>query len=112
MLGELLELDALLDRPVASLSGGERQRVALARALYAQPAALLLDEPLAAVDLPRRRRIVDALARVRDELGVPIVYVTHMPEEALLIADWAVRIVGGRVEAVGAPREVIAPFSL
>jgi molybdate transport system ATP-binding protein len=112
MLGELLELDSLLDRSVASLSGGERQRVALARALYAQPDALLLDEPLAAVDLPRRRRIVDALARVRDELGVPIVYVTHMPEEALLIADWAVRIVGGRVEAVGAPREVIAPFSL
>src|SRR4029079_3121797 len=69
VLVELLELSTLMDRRVASLSGGERQRVAMARALYSGPEVLLLDEPLAAVDLPRRRRIVDALIRIRDELS-------------------------------------------
>jgi molybdate transport system ATP-binding protein len=106
-LVDLLELGPLLDRGVASLSGGERQRVALARALCADPAVLLLDEPLAAVDLGRRRAIVAALTRIRDELGVPLVYVTHAPEEAVAIADHALVLEQGRVVAAGPPGEVI-----
>ena len=107
VLVDLLELGALMDRRVSSLSGGERQRAAMARALYSGPDVLLLDEPLAAVDLPRRRRIVDALIGIRDELSVPLIYVTHQPEEALNVADWAVLIDGGRVIASGPPREVV-----
>ncbi len=71
-----------MDRKVAGLSGGERQRVALARALHSGPDVLLLDEPLAAVDLARRRLILDTLVAIRDDLQVPMVYVTHSPEEA------------------------------
>lgn len=107
VLVELLELSPLMDRRVGSLSGGERQRVAMARALYSGPDVLLLDEPLAAVDLPRRRRIVDALLGIRDELSVPLIYVTHLPEEALMVADWAVLIDNGRIAASGPPRDVM-----
>ena len=107
VLIDLLELSRLMDRRVASLSGGERQRVAMARALYSGPDVLLLDEPLAAVDLPRRRRIVDALLGIRDELSVPLIYVTHLPEEALSVADWAVLIDNGRLVASGPPREIM-----
>jgi molybdate transport system ATP-binding protein len=110
VLVELLELSALMDRSVASLSGGERQRVAMARALYSGPDVLLLDEPLAAVDLPRRRRIVDALIGIRDGLSVPLVYVTHLPEEALMVADWAVLIDNGRIAASGEPRTTFESF--
>ena len=79
--------------------------------LLARPDVLLLDEPLAAVDLERRRRIVEALVRIRDEMAVPIVYVTHMPEEAYAIADVAVLVSNGRMGAAGVPRTVIAPTS-
>ncbi len=103
----LLEIEPLMDRSVSGLSGGERQRVALARALQASPAFLLLDEPLAAVDLPRRRRIVEALRRIRDELAIPLVYVTHAPEEVSALADAAILLDGGRVVARGAPRDVL-----
>lgn len=107
LLVDLLELSPLMDRRVGSLSGGERQRVAMARALYSGPDVLLLDEPLAAVDLPRRRRIVDALLGIRDELSVPLIYVTHLAEEALTVADWAVLIDNGRIAASGRPRDVM-----
>ena len=107
VLVELLELSTLMDRHVSSLSGGERQRVAMARALYSRPDVLLLDEPLAAVDLPRRRRIVDVLLSIRDALSVPLIYVTHLPEEALSVADWVVLLDGGRVVGSGPPRDVI-----
>ena len=107
VLVEMLELSALMERRVGSLSGGERQRVAMARALYSGPDVLLFDEPLAAVDLPRRRRIVDALLGIRDELSVPLIYVTHLPEEALTVADWAVLVDDGRIAASGPPRDVM-----
>jgi molybdate transport system ATP-binding protein len=106
-LSELLELGDLLDRRVTSLSGGERQRVALARALMSSPDVLLLDEPMAAVDLPRRRRILDALLRIRDELKVPLVYVAHSPEEVTRIADRVLVMDNGRVVAAGAAGDVI-----
>ena len=106
-LVSLLDLTGLMDRRVASLSGGERQRVALARALHSGPDVLLLDEPLAAVDLARRRRILDALLAIRDDLHVPIVYVTHSPEEARAVADVALVLEEGKVVAAGPPNEVL-----
>ena len=104
---ELLELSELMNRRVTSLSGGERQRVALARALMSGPDVLLLDEPMAAVDLPRRRRILDALLKIRDELHVPLVYVAHSPEEVVRIADRVVVMDSGRVVRSGAPLDAI-----
>lgn len=96
----MLEIDALLERRVTELSGGERQRVALGRALMSGPSLLLLDEPLAAVDVPLRRRILPYLRRVRDELTVPIIYVSHDREEVDELADVVVKVEGGRVVGV------------
>ena len=104
---DLLELRELLTRRVTSLSGGERQRVALARALMSNPDVLLLDEPMAAVDVPRRRRILDALLRIRDELHVPLVYVAHSTAEVIQIADWVLVMDAGRVISKGLPARVI-----
>ncbi len=107
---EILEIESLLDRPVASLSGGERQRVALGRALMSSPRLLLLDEPLAAVDLELRRRIVPCLRRIRDELGVPMIYVSHDAAEIRTIADRAVVLDRGAVSASGDPATVLAGY--
>ena len=93
----LLELDPVLDRSIGALSGGERQRVALARALMASPAVLLLDEPLTALDSALRSRILPYLERVRDELAVPMVYVSHDAAEVRVMADWVVALEKGRV---------------
>jgi molybdate transport system ATP-binding protein len=103
----MLEIAALLDRPVAQLSGGERQRVAIARALMSAPELLLLDEPLAAVDVDLLRRILPYLERVRDELAVPIVYVTHARDEVLRLADRVVLLEDGVVTAAGDPADVL-----
>ena len=110
-LSELLELNELMNRGVTSLSGGERQRVAIARALMSSPDVLLLDEPMAAVDLPRRHRILDALLRIRDELKVPLVYVAHSPEEVRRIADRVLVLEQGRVTAQGPPAGVLPPLT-
>jgi len=98
----LLELNPLLDRDVTALSGGERQRVALARALMASPTLLLLDEPLAALDGGLRARVLPYLERIRDELTIPMVYVSHAEAEVRAIADWVVVLDGGRVVRSGA----------
>jgi molybdate transport system ATP-binding protein len=100
----ILEVQPLLDRAVSELSGGEKQRVALARALMSSPEVLLLDEPLAAVDVELRRRILPYLARVRDELAVPIVYVTHDRAEVTAFADEVLVLERGRV-AQHVPRD-------
>ena len=103
----MLEIASLLDRSVSQLSGGERQRAALARALMSAPEVLLLDEPLAAVDVERRRRILPYVERVRDELGVAIVYVTHDADEVRRLADHVVVLENGRVARAGRPVEAL-----
>jgi molybdate transport system ATP-binding protein len=105
-VAEMLEIAPLLSRRVHGLSGGERQRVALARALMTSPTLLLLDEPLAAVDRARRERILPYLLRIRRELHVPLVYVTHDAAELSQIADRVVLIEAGRLVAAGAPQDV------
>ena len=98
---EILELAPLIDRRVRGLSGGERQRVALARALVSAPALLLLDEPLAGVDRPLRQRILPYLKRVRDELRVPMIYVTHDADEARALANSVIVLEAGTVVRAG-----------
>src|SRR5436190_2081409 len=97
----LLGLDALLRRRPATLSGGERQRVAIGRALLAQPRILLMDEPLAALDVPRKREILAYIERLRDELHIPMVYVSHSIEEITRIADTIVVVANGRCTTIG-----------
>ena len=84
---ELLGIGHLLERQVGQLSGGERQRVAIARALATAPKVLLLDEPLAALDLARRQEILPWLEALRDELSIPMLYVTHSADELARLAD-------------------------
>jgi molybdate transport system ATP-binding protein len=103
---ELLGIAHLLDRRPARLSGGERQRVALARALLARPRLLLMDEPLAALDAPRRTEAMGLIERVRDAFRVPILYVTHALDEVDRLADHLVLLQDGRVLAEGAAEEL------
>ena len=97
----LLEISHLLDRRPRMLSGGERQRVAIGRALLMRPRLLLLDEPLASLDAALKREILPYLIRLRDDAGVPMVYVSHTSAELRRIATSVVRLDGGRVTARG-----------
>jgi molybdate transport system ATP-binding protein len=109
---ELTEIGPILNQRPATLSGGERQRVALARALATEPALLVLDEPLAALDVELKQRVLPYLLRVRDEAGVPLIYVTHHWGEARLLADEALILREGAVAASGAVDQVLAPEAL
>jgi molybdate transport system ATP-binding protein len=108
----LLGIGALLDRRPHQLSGGERQRVAIARALATQPRILLLDEPLAAVDHARRQEILPWLERLRDELRVPMLYVTHSGDEVARLADHLVLLEAGAVQASGPLAQTLARIDL
>ena len=104
---DVLEIGNLLDRPVTKLSGGEAQRVALARAILSQPHLLLMDEPLASLDITLKEKILPYLARVRDEFEIPIIYVTHSLAEVLTLADWVLMIKQGQLVTQGVPKEAL-----
>jgi molybdate transport system ATP-binding protein len=105
---DMLNLRYLLERRPGTLSGGERQRVAIGRALLTRPDVLLLDEPLASLDAARKAEIMPYLERLRDEAGVPIVYVSHHAGEMRRLATTVVRIDAGRVVAVGGKELLVA----
>ncbi|SRR5581483_5066273 len=104
---EVLEIAPLLARPVSEISGGEAQRVALARAILSRPQLLLLDEPLAALDVGLKEKILPYLARVRDEFAIPMIYVTHNVTEVLALADWVLLLRAGRLVAQGPPQAAL-----
>ncbi|MBA4784851.1 MAG: molybdenum ABC transporter ATP-binding protein [Rhizobiales bacterium] len=105
---EMLGIAPLLDRQPDALSGGEQQRVAIGRALLSAPRLLLMDEPLAALDEERKAEILPYLERLRDEAGIPIVYVSHSVAEVARLADQVVLMQEGQVAAVGDPGQVLA----
>ncbi|MDB5591578.1 molybdenum ABC transporter ATP-binding protein [Enterovirga sp.] len=113
----LLGLAPLLGRRPGGLSGGERQRVAIGRALLAKPRLLLMDEPLASLDETRKAEILPFIERLRDEAGIPIVYVSHSVPEVARLADTLVVLEGGRLVAAGEAAEMlgrldVAPLGL
>jgi molybdate transport system ATP-binding protein len=105
---EAMGISSLGHRRPAQLSGGERQRVALARALVTEPSILLLDEPLAALDLPVRMRIADDLRRSIQSLPIPAIYVTHSRDEVFMLGDDLLVLEQGRITAQGTPHEVLS----
>ena len=104
----LLGIAHLLDRSIQSLSGGERQRVAIARALATRPRILLLDEPLASLDVARRKEVIPWLERLHRELKIPILYVTHSMEELTRLADHVVCLENGQVKVQGSIGDVLS----
>jgi len=104
---DLLGLHELLDRRPGNLSGGEKQRVAIGRALLSDPRLLLLDEPLASLDAHRRNEILQYIELMRDEVKIPIIYVSHAVEEVVRVADAVVLISAGEVVKVGTADEVM-----
>jgi len=108
---DLLELGPLLDRRPHNLSGGEQQRVALGRALLTSPKLLMMDEPLANLDIERKREILPFLLRLRAELQIPIVYVSHSLSEVLQLVDTLVLMKTGHVTASGPANQVLRDLS-
>ncbi|MDH4580605.1 molybdenum ABC transporter ATP-binding protein [Pseudomonas sp. BN415] len=109
---ELLGIGHLLERMPGGLSGGERQRVGIARALLTSPSLLLMDEPLAALDLKRKAEILPYLERLHDELDIPVIYVSHSPEEVARLADHLVLLDNGQVLASGPLDQTLARLDL
>lgn len=108
----LLDIEALLERRPSALSGGEKQRVALGRALLANPKILLMDEPLAALDQPRKDEVLPFIEQLRDEMALPIVYVSHSMQEIVRLADTLVLMSEGEVKAVGSVEELTSRLDL
>lgn len=105
---EMLGIGALLDRRPATLSGGERQRVAIGRALMSEPRLILADEPLSALDDARKAEILPYLERLRDEMRVPMLYVSHSAPEVARIATTVIMLDQGRITRTGPAAEVLA----
>lgn len=109
---DLLGIEHLLDRTPDRLSGGERQRVGIARALVTNPRLLLMDEPLAALDLKRKSEILPYLERLNQELDIPVLYISHSPDEVARLADHVVLLDQGKVMAQGGLQETMARLDL
>lgn len=109
---ELLGIGHLLERKPEQLSGGERQRVGMARALALSPRLLLMDEPLAALDVKRKQEILPYLERLHAELDIPVIYVSHSPDEVARLADHIVVMDGGRAVAAGPLKDTLARLDL
>jgi molybdate transport system ATP-binding protein len=109
---ELLGIAPLLERATDTLSGGERQRAAIARALAVSPELLLLDEPLASLDLARKQEILPYLERLHDDLDIPVLYVSHAPDEVARLADHVVLLDNGRVVAQGGLQATLSRLDL
>ena len=103
---KLVNLDGFENRSIDSLSGGQQQRIAIARAIVNEPKVLLLDEPLGALDLKLRQDMQYELIRLKNELGITFVYVTHDQEEALTMSDTVVVMNGGKVQQIGTPEDI------
>jgi len=109
---DALDLSPLLDRQTTALSGGERQRVAIGRTLLSRPQLLLMDEPLAALDIRRRAAILPYIERLPQTFGVPVLYVTHAIAEVAQISQWMLLLSGGRVSAAGPVTELMERIDL
>jgi molybdate transport system ATP-binding protein len=109
---ELLEIGGLLKRKPDKLSGGERQRVAIARALALSPRLLLMDEPLAAVDVERKQEIIPYIESLHRELKIPVIHVSHLPDEVARLADHLVLLESGKVSASGEVHELFTRLDL
>ena len=109
---EMLGIGALLDRRPARLSGGEKSRAAIGRALAASPRLMLMDEPLASLDDARKAEILPYVERLRDEVGIPIVYVSHAIGEVARLATDVVVLAGGRVTSAGPAADVLAQLDI
>ena len=103
---KLVNLTGLEKRSIDTLSGGEQQRVAIARAIANRPKVLLLDEPLAALDLKLRKDMQKELKKIQEQLGITFVFVTHDQEEALTMSDRVVVMDGGKIQQVGTPKDI------
>lgn len=102
----LLHIEGLEERYPSQLSGGQKQRVALARALAPKPGILLLDEPFSALDMVVRMRLRERIKIIQKELGIPVIFITHSPEEAFSLADRVVVLHEGKIHQTGSPRDV------
>ncbi|MHB8760759.1 MAG: molybdenum ABC transporter ATP-binding protein, partial [Thiobacillus sp.] len=109
---ELLGIGRLLERRPEQLSGGERQRVAIARALAVKPRLLLMDEPLAALDFARKQEVLPYLERLHDELEIPVLYVSHAPDEVARLADHIIVMQDGCARAAGPLGDTLARLDL
>lgn len=109
---DLLGIDSLLDRMPDRLSGGEKQRIAIARALALSPRLLLMDEPLASLDLKRKQEILPYLERLHREFDIPVLYISHSRDEVARLADHVVVLEQGRVVAEGGVQEVFSRIDL
>ncbi len=103
---ELVNLKGLEDRSIDTLSGGQQQRVAIARAIANTPRVLLLDEPLAALDLKLRKEMQKELKKIQQQLGITFIFVTHDQEEALTMSDRVVVMAGGKIQQIGTPEDI------
>ncbi|MEY2529070.1 MAG: molybdate transport system ATP-binding protein [Verrucomicrobiota bacterium] len=104
---EVMEISHLLGRDVTTLSGGEQQRVAFARSILSTPRLLLLDEPMSSLDSRLKKRMIPFLFRIRDEFGIPLVYVTHDASELSALCDGVFLLERGRFVGRGAPADVL-----